>query len=150
MSEEKKSFEVKDRRRFASESADSDENEVREKEETEKDQVEQPPDAAESEAQAISENQKAQQKTSSRQAHYPKINFQTFILSLNSSALVQLGLIEDPVSGLKEKNLSLAKQTIDMMGMLEEKTRGNLAKDEEMMLKNILYELRIMYVRESS
>ena len=150
MSEDKKTFVVKDRRWFASESADSDENEVREKEEIEKNELEQPPDDAESEAQAISENQKAQQKESSRETHFPKINFQTFILSLNSSALVQLGLIEDPVSGLMEKNLSLAKQTIDMMGMLEEKTRGNLAKDEEMMLKNILYELRIMYVRESS
>jgi hypothetical protein len=54
------------------------------------------------------------------------------------------------VTGIKEKNLSLAKQTIDILGMLDEKTRGNLDKDEEMMLKNILYDLRMMYVREIS
>jgi hypothetical protein len=64
--------------------------------------------------------------------------------------LVQLGIIEDPVTGIMEKNLSLAKQTIDILGMLDEKTRGNLDKDEEMMLKNILYDLRMMYVREIS
>jgi len=78
----------------------------------------------------------------------PKINFATFIFSLNSSVLVQLGLIEDPVSGKKTKNLLLAKQTIDILGMLEEKTRGNLTKDEETMLKNILYDLRMIYVKE--
>lgn len=82
--------------------------------------------------------------------HYalPKIDFSTFILSINSSALVQLGLIEDPASGQKTKNLALAKQTIDLLAMLEEKTRGNLASDEENILKNILYELRMLCVKE--
>jgi hypothetical protein len=78
----------------------------------------------------------------------PKIDFATFILSINSSALVQLGLIEDPVSGEKAKNLALAKQTIDLIAMLEEKTRGNLTGDEENILKGILYELRMLYVKE--
>ncbi|MGD2149543.1 MAG: DUF1844 domain-containing protein [Desulfobacterales bacterium] len=78
----------------------------------------------------------------------PKINFATFIFSLNSSVLVQLGLIEDPATGKKAKNLPLAKQTIDILGMLEEKTQGNLTKDEETMLKNILYDLRMIYVKE--
>lgn len=78
----------------------------------------------------------------------PKIDFATFILSINSSALVQLGLIEDPVSGEKTKNLALAKQTIDLVAMLEEKTRGNLTGDEENILKGILYELRMLYVKE--
>jgi hypothetical protein len=78
----------------------------------------------------------------------PKINFSTFIFSLNSSVLVQLALIEDPATGKKTKNLPLAKQTIDILGMLEEKTRGNLTKDEETMLKNILYDLRMIYVKE--
>jgi hypothetical protein len=77
----------------------------------------------------------------------PQIDFMTFIMSLNASAMVHLGIIEDPVSGKKDKNLSLGKQTIDMLGMLEEKTRGNLTKDEENMLKNILYDLRIIYVK---
>jgi hypothetical protein len=78
----------------------------------------------------------------------PKIDFSTFVLSINSSALVQLGLIEDPGSGQKTKNLPLAKQTIDLLAMLEEKTRGNLTSDEENILKNILYELRMLYVKE--
>ena len=78
----------------------------------------------------------------------PKIDFATFVLSINSSALVQLGLLEDPASGKKEKNLPLAKQTVDLLAMLEEKTCGNLTSDEENILKNILYELRMLYVKE--
>lgn len=76
------------------------------------------------------------------------INFATFIFSLNSSALVQLGMMEDPVTGQRSKNLLLAKQTIDVISMLEEKTRGNLDPDEAVMVKNILYDLRILYVKE--
>ncbi|BBO71716.1 hypothetical protein DSCA_56460 [Desulfosarcina alkanivorans] len=79
----------------------------------------------------------------------PTINFATFIFSLNSSALVQLGMMEDPTSGEQAKNLPLAKQTIDLLSMLEEKTRGNLDADEAAMLKNILYDLRIHYVKET-
>ncbi len=78
----------------------------------------------------------------------PKIDFSTFIFSLNSSVLVQLGLLEEPGTSQKTKNLPLAKQTIDIMTMLEEKTRGNLTKDEENLLKSILYDLRILYVKE--
>jgi hypothetical protein len=80
----------------------------------------------------------------------PKIDFATFVLSINSSALVQLGLIEDPASGQKTKSLPMAKQTIDLLAMLEEKTRGNLNADEENILKSILYELRMLYVKEKA
>ena len=83
------------------------------------------------------------------ESQLPEINFSTFIFSLNSSALVHLGLVEDPASGQKTKSLPIAKQTIDILGMLEEKTKGNLTDDEEKLLKNILHDLRIMYVRES-
>lgn len=78
----------------------------------------------------------------------PKIDFATFIVSLNTSALVHLGILEDPGSGQKTQNLSLAKQTIDILAMLEEKTKGNLTSDEAAMLKSILYDLRILYVKE--
>lgn len=78
----------------------------------------------------------------------PKLNFATFIFSLNSSAMVHLGMLEEPGTQVKAKNLPLAKQTIDILGMLEEKTRGNLTKDEDTMLKNILYDLRINYIKE--
>lgn len=82
------------------------------------------------------------------QAPLPKINFPTFVASLNASALVHLGVIEDPVSGKAEKNLPMAKQTIDILSMLQQKTSGNLTADEEAMLKSILYDLRILYVKE--
>ncbi|MBW1987990.1 MAG: DUF1844 domain-containing protein [Deltaproteobacteria bacterium] len=78
----------------------------------------------------------------------PEVNFATFVVSLSSSVLVHLGEIEDPQSGRKTKNLPIAKQTIDILGMLEEKTRGNLSPDEEQLLRNVLYDLRMRYVRE--
>lgn len=80
----------------------------------------------------------------------PEINFATFVFSLNSSALLNLGAISDPATGEKKKNLHLAKQTIDIIAMLQEKTSGNLTQPEEEMIKNILYDLRILYVRETS
>jgi hypothetical protein len=78
----------------------------------------------------------------------PTIDFSTFLVSLNSAALSQLGIISDPATGRREKNLLVAKQTIDVIAMLEEKTRGNLSVDEATMLKSILYDLRVIYVRE--
>ena len=78
----------------------------------------------------------------------PAINFATFVFSLNSSALVQLGVVDDPLTGQRVKNLPLAKQTIDVISMLQEKTQGNLTADEAAMIKNILYDLRILYVKE--
>jgi hypothetical protein len=78
----------------------------------------------------------------------PKIDFSTFVLSINSSALVQLGLLEDPGSGQKTKNILVAKQTIDLLAMLQEKTQGNLTADEANVLKNVLYELRMLYIKE--
>ncbi len=93
-------------------------------------------------------NPSSENKTREGSYTLPRIDFSTFILSINSSALVQLGMIEDPGSGQKTKNLPLAKQTIDLLAMLEEKTKGNLTSDEENILKNILYELRMLYVKE--
>jgi hypothetical protein len=77
------------------------------------------------------------------------MDFSTFIFSLNSSALVLLGIVEDPESGEKAKNLLAAKQTIDILGMIEKKTMGNLTDDEKRLLRNILRELRILYVKET-
>ena len=89
-------------------------------------------------------------QTAGAEPPMPAINFSTFIFSLNSSALVQLGVMDDPMTGQKTKNLPLAKQTIDVICLLEEKTRGNLDPDEAAMLKNILYDLRILYVKEKA
>ncbi len=90
----------------------------------------------------------AGKKQEATQGLLPEINFSTFIISLNASALFHLGVIGDPETGKVQKDLGLGKQTIDILGMLEEKTRGNLTADEAGMLKSILYDLRIIYVRE--
>jgi hypothetical protein len=132
---DKKDFIIKDKRIFTDE--DQDQEETKEEAKPSKEGVE----AGESEEAAAPEEEPTD-------FQLPKINFATFIFSLNSSVLVQLGLIDDPVTGKKTKHLPLAKQTIDILGMLEEKTRGNLTKDEETMLKNILYDLRMIYVKE--
>ncbi len=76
----------------------------------------------------------------------PKIDFSSFILSLYSSGLVQLGTVEDPSTGKKTKDLEIAKHTIEMIAMLQEKTSGNLTGDEENLLKALLSELRMAYV----
>ena len=82
-------------------------------------------------------------------APLPTIDFSTFVMSLNASALVHLGVIEDPVTGEKAQNLPLGKQTIDIISMLEEKTRGNLTPEEAKLIKGMLYDLRITFVRQS-
>jgi hypothetical protein len=79
----------------------------------------------------------------------PEIDFPSFIFSLSTSALLHLGEIADPTTQEKEKNLPLAKQTIDILGMLREKTRGNLTPDEEKILDSILADLRWRYIRET-
>ena len=88
------------------------------------------------------------QTVESGETQLPAIDFSTFVISLNSSALVQLGILEEPGTGQKTKNLPLAKQTIDILAMLEEKTKGNLSRDEENILKSLLYDLRMLYVKE--
>jgi hypothetical protein len=69
-----------------------------------------------------------------------------FVMSLASSVLVHLGEIEHPDAGGRQPNLPLAKQTIDILGMLREKTRGNLTHEEAQVLDNLLYDLRMKYV----
>ena len=76
----------------------------------------------------------------------PEIDFGGFVFSLSSSVMFHFGEIEDPVTGQKQTNLPAAKQTIDILGMLAEKTKGNLTKEEEQLLKAILYDLRMRYV----
>jgi hypothetical protein len=79
----------------------------------------------------------------------PGVDFNTFIMSLNGSALYNLGMIADPATGKKSKNIQLAKQTIDIIAMLKEKTKGNLDEEEKNLIENILHDLRLMYVKES-
>ena len=140
MTEEKKDFIIKDRRIFAGENRDQKDDEQ---------QKETPDETAADQSAAQESKEAATAEEGEPDIPLPEINFSTFIFSLNASALVHLGAIEDPASGQKIKNLPLAKQTIDILNMLEEKTRGNLNKDEETIMRNILYDLRIAYVKET-
>jgi hypothetical protein len=76
----------------------------------------------------------------------PAVDFATFILSLGHSALVHLGVAPDPGGGHAERDLALAKQTIDLLGILAEKTKGNLNGQEERLMEQLLYDLRSQYV----
>ena len=81
----------------------------------------------------------------------PTIDFYTFVLSLGSSAFVHLGDAPHPETGESvAANLALAKQTIDILDMLREKTRGNLTPEEERFMENLLTDLRLRYVERSS
>ena len=74
------------------------------------------------------------------------MSFDIFVLSLNASALMHLGDAQEA----EAPNLPLARQTIDILGMIEEKTRGNLSGEEERLLHQILFDLRMRYARKVS
>lgn len=79
----------------------------------------------------------------------PPVDFGTFVLSLGSSAIMHLGEFGHPESGKVEKDLGMAKHTIDLLSMLQEKTKGNLSAQEADLLESLLYDLRIRYVNAS-
>ncbi len=76
----------------------------------------------------------------------PQVTFSTFILSLASSALMQMGEVPNPDTGQVEEQLDLARHTIDILEMLEAKTSGCLEEEEKALLKDVLYEVRMKYV----
>ncbi|MET0413669.1 MAG: DUF1844 domain-containing protein [Polyangiaceae bacterium] len=76
----------------------------------------------------------------------PAIDFATFVLSLSHSALVHLGDAPDPSGGAASADPLLARQTIDLLLLLQEKTAGNLTGEEERLLDQILYDLRMRYI----
>jgi hypothetical protein len=121
--EEKKSFRVIDKRTAA--------------EETKKEKVKKETKAQEKEA----------QKEEEQARPVPEVNFSAFVYSLSTSALVHLGEIPEPITEKMDKNLPLAKQTIDILGILQEKTKGNLTQEEENLLNSFLYDLRMRYVK---
>lgn len=140
--EEKGGVKVTDKRRF------TEEGESRSSEE----QVETPATEATARHKAAGgqadkkAGEKQKSKSEEQKQELPSVDFVTFILSLASSVQVHLGLIPNPGTGKSEKNISLAKQTIDILGVLQEKTKGNLEKEEDRLLEGILYDLRMKYV----
>ena len=79
---------------------------------------------------------------------YPQVNFANFVISLSTSALFHFGDFPEYEGGKAEKNLPAAKQTIDILDMLHEKTRGNLDDNETNLIQGVLYELKMRYVKE--
>jgi hypothetical protein len=136
MAEEEKGFIIKDKRTFSADTGEP-RSDVSEEDKEEKPQEEQP---------AVGEAKQA----AGEEMQLPEVNFSTFVFSLSSSALLHFGEIAEPSTGKKEKNLPMAKHTIDILGMLEEKTKGNLTHDEGQLLKNVLYDLRMRYVKETA
>lgn len=76
----------------------------------------------------------------------PPLTFSTFVMSLSTATLVHFGDVPDPVTGKRQRNLLFARQNIDLLGLLQEKTKGNLTKEEEEVLEDALFKLRLRFV----
>jgi len=129
MAEEEKGFILKDRRAF-DEKGDLKEEGQEEKGARQKEPVKETAKREETEGPPL-----------------PEINFSSLILSLSSSALLHIGEIADPRTGEKNKDLPLAKHSIDTIAMLKEKSKGNLTEEETKLLESVLTDLRWRYVK---
>lgn len=79
----------------------------------------------------------------------PEVTFSTFVLSLASSALVHLGEVPNPETGSTARDEALARNAIDVLTMLDDKTRNGLTPDESKLIRDVLYELRMKFVAHS-
>lgn len=111
-------------------------------------------------ADAASDEAPKQQETGSRSApgpsspgaaqeppHDHELDFSTFVISLATSVQMNLGAIPHPETDQTAQNIPAAKQMIDILALLKEKTKGNLSEQESALLDQVLYNLRIHYVR---
>lgn len=127
-----KGFTVQDRRRFSPETGEP------------RDDI---PQAREAVSQATQpDTAAADHANEARRDALPEIDFSTFVISLSTQALMHLGEIASPLSGKVETDVPVAKQMIDILGMLREKTRGNLSASEDRLMEDILFDLRMKYV----
>jgi len=130
---EEKGFVIKDKRIF-------DESGEARKEDLEKEA------SGEEKAEKTSPEKDSQANT--QEEYFPDVTFSNFVLSLSTTVMYHLGDFPDPTTKKANKNLAAAKQTIDMLTMIKDKTVGNLDADEKQLLEGILYELMIRYVKE--
>ncbi len=88
---------------------------------------------------------------SSDEKKAPALDFNALVLSLGSSVIVHLGEAPDPTTGQKrdQPEITMAQQSIDLLAMLQEKTRGNLTAEEARFLENMLFDLRMLFVQVS-
>jgi hypothetical protein len=132
-----KSFVVRDRRKFTETGEDRDEASGK---------PEEAPAGTSGRAEEVQE--KKRRDPGEEETALPEMNFAHFIFSLSTSAMYHFGDFPDPVSNKAERNLAAARQTIDIIAMLKEKTEGNLSADEKTLIDTILFELRMRYVKE--
>jgi hypothetical protein len=107
------------------------------------------PDVAEKEnekAKSFSHGPEEKQEAPPR----PPIDFPSYILSYYTQGLVLLGEVPNPYTNKKEEDVEAARHTVDILSMLQEKTKGNLGKDEEQLLDSVLYELRMKFMAKTS
>lgn len=88
----------------------------------------------------------SQHKQDSPRDTLPEVTFSTFVMSLASAALVQLGEVPNPETGMQTVHPRLARHSIDMLEMLHRKTTQGLDEQERRLLESLLYELRMKYV----
>jgi len=129
---EGKGFRVEDRRRFSPDTAEPRAREER-------------PDLSGKRDEEAGPGEPGEGKGAANEP-LPEINFSTFVISLSTQALMHLGEIPNPITGKMEDDVPVAKQMIDIIGMLREKTRGNLDQGEEKLLDDVLFNLRMKYV----
>lgn len=87
-------------------------------------------------------------KKDSKESGSLSMDFSNFVLSLNASALIHLGEIPDPQSKERLVNLPAAKHTIEILEIIKTKTKGNLDGEEEKLLDDVLYNMRMKYVKD--
>ncbi len=148
---EEKGFVVRDKRHLFKEEGKQPPDREEKAEKTEADEQvvkeEAPKEKAEAREHRREEPKEEKKVEQEREVPLPEVTFSNFVFSLSTQALIQLGEIQDPESRKTVKNLSLAKQTIDLIGMLQEKTKGNLTKEEQALVESALYDLRMRYVK---
>ena len=136
---ESKSFRVEDKRHFTADGSPMfDLDESRDEEPISREKTK-------SEATSGNEPYSSKQKPGER----PQIDFAAFVLSLATTAIANLGEIPDPGTGKVVENIEAAQQMIDILMMLKDKTKGNLEPDEDNLLENLLYELRMKYLSKT-
>ncbi len=108
---------------------------------------------AQAEKQKLVEQAKAAEQagdTATGPAGLPPATFETLLSTMVTQALFAMGAIPDPRTGQRTQHLDLARHHIDMLGVIEQKTKGNLTDDEEQTLAQTIYELRSRYIQMSS
>jgi len=83
-------------------------------------------------------------------AEEPQIDFPSYVLSYYTQGLVLLGEVPNPLTNKKEQDLRAARHTVDILSMLEQKTKGNLTPEEDQLLGSVLYELRMKFVSKTN